>query len=736
MGEVYVGVDETLGRRVAVKVMRDERRLDPTSKRRFLREARILSRIEHPAICRVYDFIEHDDLDLLVMELIEGVTLSTAIANGLSESRRRRIADGVAGALAAAHRLGVIHRDLKPENVMVTAEGDVKVLDFGLARSETVLVGGPVPSALAAGDHPSEGAGTTATTYAGEVVGTPSFMSPEQACGGLATAASDMYAFGLVLQQLFTGRPPFEPGLPFEVLLRRAKWGDTEPVAGVDHDVSALIEALEGLTPDSRPSASETVARLKWIWERPRRRLRRTAVAAVAVSLIAGAVTSTVGLVRARRAQRRSEASEKNALAALAEAEAVRSFLTGMLGAVDPRRGGRDVRMIDLLDRATATVDETFAGQPRQAAAVLDTLGATYHALGQGDQAEPLLERAVELRTAELGAEDPATLASRYRLGCVWSDAARLEEAEPLLRDVHALQSRVLGSDHPETLRTAVGIGILLRRVRRFDEAKEVLADALQRSEKALGERSPVTLRCRHHLARVEAALGDDASEGLLRQALEGWTAVQGATGPDTLAVEHSLAVMLSWGGRHDEAIGLYREVYRGSAEALGPDHPATFDAAANLAASLARKGSYDEAESLLRMSVAGQRRVSGESHPATLQAMRTLAWVLFETGRVEEALEVYRRRWTVTERDLGPEDRITMETMSGYASALADVGRLDEAEALYRRALEARRRLFGPDHPSVARSVRDLAKVLRRQGRAREASELAGGAEQPAASR
>lgn len=725
MGDVYDGVDETLNRRVAVKVMRDERRLDQTSKRRFLREARILSRIEHPSICRVYDFIEDDDIDLLVMERIDGVSLSTAIDNGMTETERWHIAVRVSRALAAAHRLGVIHRDLKPDNIMVTDDGDVKVLDFGLARSETTVASAvSTPASRPPGHEPSPNS-PAATTLAGDVVGTPSFMSPEQARGELTTAASDMYSFGLVLQHLFTGQPPYEPGLPLEVLLRKAMWGDTRPLTGVDKDVAGLIGALLELAPDVRPTAAEILLRLDWIRDRPRRRIRRAAISAVAVSLVVGAVVSTVGFVHARRAQRQAEASERDALAALAEADAVRTFLTGMLAAVDPRQEGRDVRVVELLDRASATVDDTFADRPRLAAAVLDTLGATYHALGQLDQAEPLLVRAAELRKTVLGPNDPETLTSLHHLGRLKNDAARFEEAEPLLREVHAVRSEVLGPDHPDTLRTAIEIGVLLRRSRRFDESKSVLVQTLDHAEAALGQHDPVTLTCRQQLGRVLASLGDSNSETMLREAYEGWVALQGPTGPDALAALHSLAVSVSWQGRDAEATELYREVLQGSSQALGPDHPATYDAASNLAACLSRQGQYDEAEDLLRTALEGQRRLSGESHPATLQAMRNLAWILFETGRTREATALYRRRWEVAERDLGPEHRITLETMSGYASTLVDLGRLDEAEALYRRALEARRRLFGADHPSVARSVRDLATVLRKQGRAAEADDL-----------
>jgi tetratricopeptide (TPR) repeat protein/tRNA A-37 threonylcarbamoyl transferase component Bud32 len=725
MGDVYDGVDETLNRRVAVKVMRDERRLDQTSKRRFLREARILSRIEHPSICRVYDFIEDDDIDLLVMERIDGVSLSTAIDNGMTEIERWHIAVRVSMALAAAHRLGVIHRDLKPDNIMVTDDGDVKVLDFGLARSETTMTNAEASGVAGTDNRTSSPTGGAATTLAGNVVGTPAFMSPEQARGEITTAASDMYSFGLVLQHLFTGQPPYEHGLPLEVLLRKAMWGDTRPLTGVDKDVAGLIGALLELAPDARPTAAEILLRLDWIRDRPRRRLRRAAIAAIAVSLVVGAVVSTVGFVHARRAQRRAEASEQEALAALAEADAVRTFLTGMLAAVDPRQEGRDVRVVELLDRASATVDDTFADRPRLAAAVLDTLGATYHALGQLDQAEPLLVRAAELRKTVLGANDPETLTSLYHLGRLRNDAARFEEAEPLLREVHAVRSEVLGQDHPDTLRTAIEIGVLLRRSRRFDESKSVLAETLDNAEAALGQNDQVTLTCRQHLGRVLASLGDADSEGMLREAYEGWVALQGPIGPDALAALHSLAVSMSWQGRDAEATELYREVLQGSSQALGPDHPATYDAASNLAACLTRQGLYDEAEDLLRKALEGQRRVSGESHPATLQAMRNLAAILLETGRTREATALYRRRWEVAERDLGPEHRITLETMSGYASTLVDLGRLDEAEALYRRALEARQRLFGADHPSVARSIRDLAIVLRKQGREADAEQL-----------
>ena len=215
MGEVYEGLDETLKRRVAMKAIRREKRLDREAKARFLREARILSQLDHPNICRVYDYIETDDRDWLVLELIDGRTLRTAITEGLGAVDRLAIARQIAGVLAAMHAAGVVHRDLKPGNVMLTEAGAAKVLDFGLsatvAADEEESSGTGVghlassapedpPSSAALADSawaraPMEDVDlSTFQSRTGSVLGTFAYMSPEQGRGDGATAASDMFS--------------------------------------------------------------------------------------------------------------------------------------------------------------------------------------------------------------------------------------------------------------------------------------------------------------------------------------------------------------------------------------------------------------------------------------------------------------------------------------------------------------------------------------------------------------
>jgi len=389
MGEVFAGVDERLGRRVAVKAMRADHGMDATARGRLAREARMLSRLEHPAICRLYELVETPDGDYLVMELVSGKTLDVAIADSMSPELKLAVAEQVAEALVAAHAMSVIHRDLKPTNVMVTSGGTPKVLDFGLAR--------PAPEDEAAPDRPApadavdgyDDAG--AVTRRGDVVGTPRFMSPEQAAGGRATAASDMYSFGLLLQEMFTEEPAYGVDLTSKQLLQKARWADTAPLAGLDRGIASLIRALTSLRPEDRPTATEAREGLRTIRERPRRRLRRIALAVVAVSLLLAAAGLGAGWLRARQGQAEAEQAR-------AQAEAVNRFLRGMLESADPRDRGHDVRVVEVLDRAATELSPALSDDPVVQAAVLDAIGSTYHALGVYPKARRHLEQALELR--------------------------------------------------------------------------------------------------------------------------------------------------------------------------------------------------------------------------------------------------------------------------------------------------------------------------------------------------
>lgn len=318
MGEVYRGFDERLERSVAVKTIRADQRMSAEMKGRFLREARLLSRLEHPAICQVYDIIESSDADYLVLEFIDGETLRELIAPGLKNDQLLDLSEQIAAALEVAHGQHVVHRDLKPENIMVTPTGRVKVLDFGIARSlreelapqpsereprydlnphaptaalDTVL---PTPRGATEIADPYNTArvvsafATRYLTQAGSVIGTRYYMSPEQADGGALTEASDIYSFGVVLEDLLEAwRHSAQHASPAE----RSEIGELDP------DVLVLIADLKSKEPKARPNATQARERIRAIIDKPaqlerRRRWLRVGAAASGLLFLLLALTS------------------------------------------------------------------------------------------------------------------------------------------------------------------------------------------------------------------------------------------------------------------------------------------------------------------------------------------------------------------------------------------------------------------------------------------------------------
>jgi serine/threonine protein kinase len=202
MGEVYRARDEKLGRDVALKVLPSEFASDPDRFARYGREARLLASLSHPNIAGIHGLEQSSDTHFLVLELIEGETLTERLGRSLSIEQALRLAVQIATALEAAHAKGIIHRDLKPGNIKVAPDGTVKVLDFGLAKASE-------PSAVPPDLSQSPTLSMTATAH-GVILGTAGYMSPEQARGDAVTKQADIWAFGCILFEMLSGRRIWE----------------------------------------------------------------------------------------------------------------------------------------------------------------------------------------------------------------------------------------------------------------------------------------------------------------------------------------------------------------------------------------------------------------------------------------------------------------------------------------------------------------------------------------------
>lgn len=451
MGEVYVGFDEKLKRKVALKSIRGEQMRLPDVRTRFLREARILSQLDHPNICRIYEYIEGDETDFLVLELIRGTTLRRRMRQGgLDEREKLGIAAQIADVLVAAHAAGVVHRDLKPENVMLTEAGDVKVLDFGLAQSHELeamsVVFGPSGEKISAG--PGPGGRPEATVFGGRpeggeegpavhpfqtevgmVMGTPSYMSPEQAVGRSATAASDLYSFGLILQELFTEESAYEKGLTLDELLPRVRDGKARPVIGLSKDLTDLIGSLKSVAPEARPSAQEAADRLEWIRDKPRRRLRRGVVALLVLLTLLGTLKYTFDLRRERA----------RAVEARRQAEDLMSFMfEDLYGKLEP------VGQLELLDSVANKARDYYGSFENEA----DERVVVHHATAQREIGR-ILEREGDVEAAEESFEKARRIFERLARDHADDPAARagLADAIDLLAGTRQRQGELADAE-------------------------------------------------------------------------------------------------------------------------------------------------------------------------------------------------------------------------------------------------------------------------------------------------
>ncbi|MGD8441042.1 MAG: serine/threonine-protein kinase, partial [Holophagae bacterium] len=243
MGKVYRAEDPELGREVAIKVLPADVAGDPERLARFRREARAVAALDHPGVVTIHSVESSDGQHFLTMELVAGERLDRVIpSGGLPIERFFDIATTLAGALAAAHDKGIVHRDIKPANVMVGRDGRTKVLDFGLAK---FVPEGPV----------SEFDRTQTATAVGVVLGTPGYMAPEQAAGGVADARSDVFSTGAVLYEMLTGRPAFQrdsAAATLAAVLREEAQPPIGSVGGVPADVARVVERCLRKEPDGR----------------------------------------------------------------------------------------------------------------------------------------------------------------------------------------------------------------------------------------------------------------------------------------------------------------------------------------------------------------------------------------------------------------------------------------------------------------------------------------------------
>jgi eukaryotic-like serine/threonine-protein kinase len=661
--------------------------------RRFEQERQILANLNHPNIARLLDGgTDFRGCPYIVMEYVEGRAIDDFCRDvALSRDRRLDLFDTVAATVEYAHRHLVVHRDLKPSNILVTDDGRIKLLDFGIAKLLE-----------------PDGAGGSAAPLTRTLVRalTPEYASPEQVRGDRVTTASDVYQLGTLLYELLAGRRPFtfdgadvsqiqrticeaEPLRPSVVVTTEAQ-GGAGAGRGLRGDLDSIVLKTLEKEPDRRYMSVGALredlrrfrhglpvhARTSTLRYRTIRFVRRhrlsVLAAAVLIVLLAGyAVTVTV---HARRIA-----------AEAARTARVRDFLANLFALANPSISGRDATSVSaLLDVGAGRVATELADEPDLQAELMTVLGGVYGMLGRYDAAVNQLGPALSIRRRLRGVSADDLARTAFSLGNALHYQGRYAEAEELLREVVDIRQRMAGDESPQLAVALNELGDLLHTRGALVDAEEVLQRAMI----------------------IDRSLG--------------------GTHEDVGAVtRRSLANVLRDRGALDEAERLYRHALGTVQERFGASDPLVALNRSELALLLAETGQWEEAEALLQENVATYAMLYPDGHPMEGTTFRNLGVLRLRAERHPDAREAFERALESYRRTLSEEHALIPRVLRYQAQVALASGDAGAAAATAEDALERLRRAGVPDHPAAADALETLGLARLAQGRASEAVDL-----------
>jgi serine/threonine protein kinase/tetratricopeptide (TPR) repeat protein len=728
MGVVYLAERSDLHSRAAVKVLRDAW-LSPARRERFAAEQRMLAQLNHPGIARLYDAgTLADGTPWIAMEHVEGVSLVEYCREHRCSLRERlRLFREVCDAVGHAHRHLIVHRDLKPSNIMVTADGTVKLLDFGIAKQLEPDVAGDV-------------------TRTGMRPMTPAYAAPEQLRGEPVGIHTDVYTLGVVLYELIAARLPFDvahstPEEAATLILTRpperpslaARGTAGAPVASPAEWADLDVLCLTAMRPDAqrRYQTVEALARdvdhfldgqpldarpedVRYRLGKFARRHRAPLAAAAAVLVLVIGLVSfyTIRLATAR----------DTALAAAARAERVQRFTMDLFNGGDEDQGPADsLRVVTLLDRGVEQAQE-LVNEPAAQADMLVTLGGVYKRLGRYDRADSLLRASLANRRALFGPEHPDVAASLLALAALREDQANLAEAERLSREALDMVRRVRPPGHPDVPKAMTSLGRVLQARGDFPHAIAMLEEAVRlQSATSEGPRELATsiqvLAVAHFYAGHVAQ-----ADSLYRIGLALDRQVYGDRHPQVASDVMNIGSVQFQRANYVEAERAYREGERTYEAWFGKDHPQTAAAQFLLAQSLVKLGRTDEADSLLTRSLAIEERVHKGPHPRVAYLLNALGANATARGHNAEATDYDQRATDMLRAIYGPDHYLVGASLANLASTWFARGDYSRAEGLFRQALAIYTKTRPADDLNVGIARVKLGRTLVRQSKWQEA--------------
>jgi hypothetical protein len=762
MGVVYQARHLKLQRLVALKMIRGGGAAGPEDLERFRTEAEAIARLQHPHIVQIFEIGEYDSLPFFALEYCAGGGLDKKLAGTpLPPREAATVLETLAQSMHAAHQKGIVHRDLKPANVLLTEEGTLKITDFGLAKK-------------------LDGARQTQT---GAVMGTPSYMAPEQAQGqGAAQGPScDVYALGAILYDCLTGRPPFKAATAVDTVMQVVNQDPVPPAQlnlRVPRDLETICLKCLRKEPARRYGTALELAedlrrfqRDEPILARPATRVerlakwarRRPAVAALSTALltatllliaalIAGIVLTTEQRLQAEKARDETEharndavVNEKKAVEAaeaerqanrvakkrLRQIEKTNAILTSVFHDLNPRLEEQNglpllAQLGQRLDKAAELLAGEAVSEPLAVARLQVVLGQSLMNLGYPERAIALFTKARQVFELQLGAGHAETLVSMANLAGAYEANGQVKEALPLFEETLEKFKAHWGLDHPHTLGTMNNLALAYKADGQLKKALPLFEETLEKCKVKLGADHADALAGMNNLALAYKADGQlKKALPLLEQTLERRKATLGADHPDTLQSMNNLAITYQADGQLKKALPLLEQTLEKFNTKLGPNHPSTLNAMSNLAHAYQADGQRKKALPLFEETLAQRKVKLGADHPDTLISMHGLASVYQADGQLKKALPLFEETLAKRKVKLGADHPDTLNSMNGLASAYQDDGQLKKALPLYEEILLKRQAKLGADHPDTLVSMNNLASAYQDAGQVKKALPL-----------
>ena len=670
MGTVFLGRRDDLQSVAAIKILRHAW-MSPARVDRFLSEQRTLAELRHPAIAPLYDANTlPDGTPWFAMEFVDGAPITEYCETNKSPLRRRlALFRSVCEAVRHAHSHAIIHRDLKPSNILVNTEGQVKLLDFGIAKQLT----------------------ETDKTLTGVRLMTPAYAAPEQHRGEATGIYTDIYGLGVVLQELLPANLSRSEKTDLTVLCQKATHAEPDRrYASADALIRDLDHFDRGEPLEAQPD-SVVYKTSKFV-----RRNRFAVAAAVAVALLIAFYT-----LRLRDAR-------NQAIAEAAKSQRMMNFVLDLFQGGDAYAGpAAELKVATVIDRG---VDQARAltVDPAAQAELYRTLGGVQRKLGNLDKAEALLKNALDQRAKLKGEAHPEYVESLQDFARLRVEQARFDDAEKDARRALAI-ARETKTGVAAALET---LGKVLEERGSYPDAVIVMTEAvaLRTDPKELAE-------ARLGLANVHFYAGHfPEAEALNKQVLETYKTIYGPAHPSVAEVLTNLGAIKQDTGQYTESEKLHRQALEIIRPFFGEDHPRTAASVTMIARVLVFQKRGAEAAGMLSRSLAIRERVYGPVHPSVASTLNELGNLAILETRHDEGESYFRRVLAIYREAYNGKHYLIGIGLANVGSAFMARKQWKEAEALFREALDMYAQTLAPGHFNVAITRIKLGRVLLRQ--------------------